>query len=209
MPLGGSRWSLRLRSVQSFKPATRMTGRQPGAGPHGTGTSLNGRRRDQHHFLPWGMILQSRSSWPSNPCGIASIEGFDARVHYLQHRLLKFLSHEFYTRLADVFALNDFVFAGVIDPELDEAQSRALDTIVDHLWRFNARTGSTMIAASPALRRSVIISSRSGMRSFRPISMNVWMTCWRPIHGLWHSVASTIRPSVARSQGSSDSANRT
>lgn len=88
--------------------------------------------------LPWGMI-QEPALGPSILVSSLRSRGYDARVHYFQHRLLKHLSYESYTRLADVFALNDFVFAGAINPEFDEIQSSTLDTIADQLWRFNPK----------------------------------------------------------------------
>src|ERR1051325_350660 len=53
-------------------------------------------------------------------------ENIPCRVFHLNLFTLEFLRAETYSTLAQVYALNDFVFSGLIDPEVTPRQQRLL-----------------------------------------------------------------------------------
>lgn len=60
--------------------------------------------------------------------------GFSCRVHHLNLFLLRHLTHQTYEAIAQTFALNDFVFTGLIDPEPTSKQLNLLRYICDEVY---------------------------------------------------------------------------
>lgn len=82
--------------------------------------------------MPWGMITE--------PCLGLSIlkaqleaQGVSARVLHANLWLLKWMQFSTYEKLADVWALNDFIFTGMLDGELDDEQLEALTSIAGEM----------------------------------------------------------------------------
>lgn len=71
--------------------------------------------------MPWTSLNE-----PSLGLGILSAvltqAGFSSRVRHLNLSLLRYLRAETYAAIADGFALNDFLFAGVLDPVISTRQ---------------------------------------------------------------------------------------
>lgn len=59
--------------------------------------------------------------------------GIPSRVHHANLWLLKWLKFNTYEKLADVWALNDFIFTGTLDSELDDTQVEALTSIAGEM----------------------------------------------------------------------------
>src|SRR4051794_4754666 len=60
-------------------------------------------------------------------------EGISSRVRHLSLFMLEHLRAKTYEDLADAYGLNDFLFSGVIEPGVTNAQLRALRTKVGGL----------------------------------------------------------------------------
>jgi ribosomal peptide maturation radical SAM protein 1 len=75
--------------------------------------------------MPWTTLTE-----PSLGLGVLkavlNAAGIRGRVRHLNLFALRFLQAKTYYALANVFALNDFLFSGVIDPELTPRQTRLL-----------------------------------------------------------------------------------
>lgn len=59
--------------------------------------------------------------------------GITSRVHHANLWLLRWLQFNTYEKLADVWALNDFIFTGTLDNELDDTQVEALTSIAGEM----------------------------------------------------------------------------
>ena len=85
--------------------------------------------------LPWTTITE-----PSLGLGLLKAvldrHGIAARVWHLNLELLRFVRPETYYALSNVFALNDFLFSGVLDPVVSPHQLRILHDKARQLLRF-------------------------------------------------------------------------
>ena len=113
--------------------------------------------------MPWGSI-QEPSLGASLLASSLRSEGIQTEVLYLQHRLLRYVSDASYRRLADVFALNDFIFSSIFENEISSHQSQVLNDICNQLWGSNPKwrndprfDGPSSIASYVLLLRSHII----------------------------------------------------
>jgi ribosomal peptide maturation radical SAM protein 1 len=79
--------------------------------------------------LPWPNLPE-----PSLGLGILRAQlvkaGVDVRVHHLHLRLLRYLKPTTYRLLAASWAVNDFVFGGALDPDVDDHQQQRLDEFI-------------------------------------------------------------------------------
>lgn len=86
--------------------------------------------------MPWGMVQEP----PLGPAILASSlrnAGLTCAVRHCHLQLLRYLKHDSYSRLADVFALNDFVFTKVLSDSTDHQQEECLKRICNDLWEGN------------------------------------------------------------------------
>ena len=86
--------------------------------------------------MPWAMV-QEPALGPSILAASLKQENIRVKVEYCNLKILKFLKFESYTRIADVFALNDFVFSRSLDNSFTDHQGRILEDIVSSLWNHN------------------------------------------------------------------------
>ncbi|MFH6953353.1 RiPP maturation radical SAM C-methyltransferase [Pseudoalteromonas sp. XMcav1-K] len=86
--------------------------------------------------MPWAMV-QEPALGPSILSASLKRERINVKVEYCNLKLLKYLKFESYTRVADVFALNDFIFSGVLDNSFTSHQEEILEDIVNSLWSHN------------------------------------------------------------------------
>lgn len=90
--------------------------------------SINSRRRDPRVLLcspPW-TSLNEPSLGLALLRSVLDNENIPCRVFHLNLFTLEFLKGPTYSALARVYALNDFVFSGVLDPEVTPRQLRLL-----------------------------------------------------------------------------------
>lgn len=86
--------------------------------------------------MPW-------TSLPEPSLGLAilksslSAAGFNCKIHHFNIFLLKHLSSETYDSIARSFALNDFIFTGVLDEVLDNEQIKLLNLISSEVYESN------------------------------------------------------------------------
>lgn len=86
--------------------------------------------------MPWAMV-QEPALGPSILAASLKRENISVEVEYCNLKLLRYLKFESYTRIADVFALNDFIFSGGLDFDFTEHQQSVLEEIVSSLWNHN------------------------------------------------------------------------
>jgi ribosomal peptide maturation radical SAM protein 1 len=84
--------------------------------------------------MPWAGVSE-----PSLGLGILSAclerDGIFARVRHFYPHLLRYVTYETYTMLADCAALNEFLFTAELDPDFDERQ---LDAMIDRCAELEA-----------------------------------------------------------------------
>lgn len=97
---------------------------------------LEGRAPDvQLVSLPW-TTLNEPSLGLAILKSVLQAAGIACRVRHQNLFALDFLKAPSYYALANVFALNDFLFSGVLDPDVSRSQLRALRGKVQHLLTF-------------------------------------------------------------------------
>jgi hypothetical protein len=90
--------------------------------------------------------------------------GFSCRVHHLNLFLLRHLSHHTYEAIAQTFALNDFVFTGVIDRDLTSKQLDLLRQICVEIYEAKThvaerfRNVEALVDAVLTIRQEIIPS---------------------------------------------------
>ncbi|WP_199443474.1 RiPP maturation radical SAM C-methyltransferase [Umezawaea beigongshangensis] len=62
--------------------------------------------------------------------------GISARVHHFAPELLRWVTSDTYSLVADAWGLNEFVFSGELDPVLGRDQQSAVINRVETYWRF-------------------------------------------------------------------------
>ena len=108
--------------------------------------------------LPWTTLIE-----PSLGLGLLQAvldrEGIPCRVLHLNLFLLQHLKATTYQALTNVWALNDFLFSGILDPALTHAQERALRQIVWGLPRIGLHEagGAEGVAATVLRLRHEVI----------------------------------------------------
>lgn len=111
--------------------------------------------------MPWGMITE--------PClGLSLLQakleahGIESKIFHANIWLLRWLNFSTYEKLADVWALNDFLFTGILDEDLDEAQLFALSSIAGEMleteatWRTRFKNRATLIDFILKIRTEII-----------------------------------------------------